>query len=206
MSLPILAADEITEPAEPIKTTYKLNSLFFMLVGHSHTKTWPGLIEAFAEIKKTHPDLLLVLAGRKDAIYDSYIKDANKLGVADSVIFTGYVTDGQLKWLYRSCRAYVFPSLSEGFGLPGLEAMVHRAPVVSSTATCLPEIYGNAAWYFNPLDVHDMVRSINEVLDNKELRNKLIRAGREQAAKYSWAKTAEQTLRVYKNALEDRKL
>jgi glycosyltransferase involved in cell wall biosynthesis len=124
-----------------------------------------------------------------------------KLGVADSVMFTGYVTDGQLKWLYRACKAYIFPSLSEGFGLPGLEAMKHGAPVASSTATCLPEVYGNGAWYFNPYDVNDMVRTINEVLVNPDLRKKLIRAGHEQAAKYSWQKVAEETLGVYKKAL-----
>jgi glycosyltransferase involved in cell wall biosynthesis len=135
-------------------------------------------------------------------MYDSYINDAQRLGVADSVIFTGYVTEGQLKWLYRSCRVYVFPSLSEGFGLPGLEAMLHRAPVASSMDTCLPEIYGDGAWYFNSLDVFDMARTINELLINKELRNKLIRAGRQQAAKYSWQRMAEQTLDIYKKALE----
>jgi glycosyltransferase involved in cell wall biosynthesis len=146
--------------------------------------------------------LLLVLAGRKDSVYDSYFKEAQQLGVADSVIITGYITDSQKKWLFRRCRAYVFPSLSEGFGLPGLEAMLHRAPVVCSTLTSLPEIYGNAAWYFDPLDVNDMARCIGEVLDNKELRNKLILAGRKQAAKYSWEKTAKETLMVYEAALK----
>lgn len=195
------AADEINEPAEPIKSLQSKPFIFYVGRPQPH-KNLARLIEAFAIIKKTHPDLRLVLAGRKDKVYDSYIKDATRLGVADSVIFTGYVTDGQLKWLYRGCKAYVFPSLSEGFGLPGLEAMIHRAPVASSTATCLPEIYGDAAWYFNPYDVHDMARSIKEVLENTELCNKLIRSGREQAAKYSWQKMAEQTLQVYEQALK----
>ena len=91
-------------------------------------------------LKKDHPDLLLVLAGRRDKMYDSFINDAKRLGVADAVISTGYITEAQKKWLLRSCKVYVFPSLSEGFGLPGLEAMLHRAPVACSTTTCLPEI------------------------------------------------------------------
>lgn len=195
------SADEIKEPAEPIKSLQSKPFLFYVGRPQPH-KNLARLIEAFAIIKKENPDLLLVLAGRRDKMYDSYINDAQRLGVADSVIFTGYVTEGQLKWLYRSCRVYVFPSLSEGFGLPGLEAMLHRAPVASSMDTCLPEIYGDGAWYFNSLDVFDMARTINELLINKELRNKLIRAGRQQAAKYSWQRMAEQTLDIYKKALE----
>ena len=134
-----LAADAITETAEPVAKLRGKSFIFYIGRPQPH-KNLSRLIQAFAIIKESHPDLMLALAGRKDAIYDSYFKEAQQLGIAESVIFTGYVTDGQLKWLYRHCKAYVFPSLSEGFGLPGLEAMVHRAPVVSSTNTCLPEI------------------------------------------------------------------
>ncbi len=195
------AAHEILEPAEAVKNLRDKEFIFYVGRPQPH-KNLKRLIEAFAEVKKTHPNLLLVLAGRKDSVYDSYFKEAQRLGVADSVIITGYITDAQKKWLFRRCRAYIFPSLSEGFGLPGLEAMLHRAPVVCSTLTSLPEIYGNAAWYFDPLDVNDMARCIGEVLDNKELRNKLILAGRKQAAKYSWEKTAKETLMVYEAALK----
>lgn len=194
------AADEITAPIEPIKSLQSKPFIFYVGRPQPH-KNLGRLIEAFAILKKSHPELLLVLAGRKDSVYESFVADAKRLGVADSVIFTGYVTEGQLKWLYRGCKAYVFPSLSEGFGLPGLEAMMHRAVVVSSDATCLPEVYGDAAWYCNPLDVHDIARSIDEILDNTELRNKLIRRGRVRAKEFSWQKMAEQTLAVYEKAL-----
>jgi glycosyltransferase involved in cell wall biosynthesis len=159
-------------------------------------------MEVLAMLRQDNPSLYLVLAGRRDKVYDSLMEEAKAFGVDGFVIFTGYVTEGQLKWLYRACKAYVFPSLSEGFGLPGLEAMLHRAPVVSSTATCLPEIYGNGAWFFNPQDKFDMERSIKAVLEDKELRNKLIRAGRLQAQKYSWERMARQTLKVYEIALK----
>jgi glycosyltransferase involved in cell wall biosynthesis len=195
-----LAADEITAPIEPIKDLQSKQFIFYVGRPQPH-KNLSRLIQAFAILKQKHPELLLVLGGRKDVVYDSYISEATKLGVIDSVIFTGYVSEGQLKWLYRGCKAYVFPSLSEGFGLPGLEAMKHGAPVVSSDATCLPEIYEDAAWYCNPLDIHDIARSINEVLTNQELRTKLIKRGRIQARKFSWLKTAEQTLAVYNKAL-----
>jgi len=195
------AADEIHEVAKPIMALQSKPFLLYVGRPQPH-KNLSRLIEAFAELKKSYPDLLLVLVGRRDKMYERYIKVAKRHKVADSVISTGFVSEGQLKWLYRSCRAYVFPSLSEGFGLPGLEAMLHRAPVACSTTTCLPEIYGDAAWYFNPLDVYDMVRTINEVLINTELRKKLILSGREQAAKYSWQRMANQTLEVYKKALQ----
>ena len=195
------AADEITAPIEPIKDLQSKPFIFYVGRPQPH-KNLSRLLEAFAIVKKQHPDLLLVLAGRKDSVYDSYVKEAEKLGVSDSVIFTGYVSEGQLKWLYRGCKAYVFPSLSEGFGLPGLEAMMHRAPVVSSDATCLPEVYGDAAWYCNPLDTHDIARSIDEILTNTELRNKLVRRGRQRAKEFSWQRMAEQTLEVYTAALK----
>lgn len=197
------SADEIIEPIEPIKSLQSKPFIFYVGRPQPH-KNLARLIEAFAILKKDNPDLLLVLAGRNDSVYDSYISTAKKLGIDESVIFTGYVREGQLKWLYRGCKAYIVPSLSEGFGLPGLEAMIHRAPVVSSDATCLPEVYSNGAWYFNPLDVHDIARSINQVLNDTELRNTLIRHGRERAKSFSWLRMAEQTLAVYETALRQR--
>lgn len=197
------AADEITDVIEPIKQLQSKQFIFYVGRPQPH-KNLKRLIQAFAALKEKHPDLLLVLAGRKDNVYKSYVKTAKKLGVEDSVIFTGYVSEGQLKWLYKGCKAYIFPSLSEGFGLPGLEAMKHDAVVVSSNATCLPEVYGEAAYYFNPLDVHDMAKSIDTVLTDMNIRNKLIKAGREQVKKYSWQKMAQETLEVYDKALGSR--
>jgi glycosyltransferase involved in cell wall biosynthesis len=91
----------------------------------------------------------------------------------------------------------------EGFGLPGLEAMGHGTPVISSNATCLPEIYGKAAHYFDPTSVDDMTRAITEVLGNEKLRQKLSIDGYEQIKKYSWKKMAEQTLKVYETVLKE---
>ena len=118
-----------------------------------------------------------------------------------NILFTGFVNEGQLRWLYENCGAYVFPSLSEGFGLPALEAMAAGAPVASSDATCLPEIYGDAAYYFNPLSVDDMAQKIDEVLNSEKLRKDLIDKGYEQIKKYSWDKMAVQTLDIYKKFL-----
>jgi glycosyltransferase involved in cell wall biosynthesis len=117
--------------------------------------------------------------------------------MADSIVFTDRVSEGELKWLYMNTQAYVFPSLSEGFGLPPLEAMIHGAPVVSSNATCLPEINGQAAHYFNPKSTYDMATKIGDVLSSAGLRGNLIQKGRTQASKYSWQTMAKQTLGIY---------
>ena len=95
----------------------------------------------------------------------------------------------------------MFPSLNEGFGLPGLEAMNYDAPVISSDATCLPEVYGKAAHYFNPTLVNDIARAIDEVLSSKKLQRRLAALGQEQVKKYSWKKTAKETLAVYNEIL-----
>jgi glycosyltransferase involved in cell wall biosynthesis len=127
-----------------------------------------------------------------------------KLGVREGVVFTDYIPDAQLKWALSNTRAYIFPSLSEGFGLPGLEAMHYGAPLVSSNATCLPEVYGGAAHYFDPTDVNDMAAKIDEVLSDQELRKKLIEKGKIQVKKYSWARMAKETLEVYKKVLNEK--
>ena len=190
-----LAADKISVPAEPIKNLSGKQFLVYVGQSMSH-KNLERLIQAFGFIQAQHHDLVLVLAGKKDANYRRLEKHVEKKGITN-VLFTDFVSEGQLRWLYENCEAYVFPSLSEGFGLPGLEAMLHGAPVISSSATCLPEIYGEAAQYFDPLNVQSMANAINTVLINRFLRTELIAKGKDQVAKYSWERTAEQTLGVY---------
>jgi glycosyltransferase involved in cell wall biosynthesis len=193
------AADAIAEKPEPLSSLE--GTQFILYIGRpTPHKNLGRLISAYAELKKTRPELKLVLAGKKDALYEAHEKQAAEAGVAD-VVFTGFVSEGQLRWLYEHTAAYVFPSLSEGFGLPPLEAMLHGAPVVSSNATCLPEVNGDAAHYFDPLDVTDMAIKIGEVLDDPILREDLVTKGAAQAAKYSWTRMANQTLDIYEKVL-----
>ncbi len=193
------AADFITD--EPMVVDSLDGKQFVMYVGRpTPHKNLGRLIEAFALLQKDRPDLHLVLAGKKDANYERHARRVYDENIPN-VIFTDFISDAQLRWLYEHCKAYAFPSLSEGFGLPGLEAMEHGAPVVSSNATCLPEVYGNAAYYFNPLDVTDIATKIGEVLDDPVLREDLIEKGKQQAEKYSWNRMAEQTLAIYTSIL-----
>jgi glycosyltransferase involved in cell wall biosynthesis len=194
------AVDKITDKPIPVKGLG--DNLFLLYVGRSLPhKNLRRLVDAYQEVKWTHPQLSLVFAGKLDDNYrllEAYAA-SKKIG---GVIFTDFVSEGELSWLYQNAEAYVFPSLSEGFGLPGLEAMQYGLPVISSSATCLPEIYKDAALYFDPKNVKDMAEKIKQLLDDKALAKALIEKGRKVVASYSWQDMAEQTLDVFNQALK----
>lgn len=193
------SADPITEKQEVVSELE--GTKFIMYIGRpTPHKNLERLIEAFVLLQKDNPDLRLVLAGKKDANYQRIEQGVAQRGI-ENVVFTDFVSEGQLRWLYENCQAYVFPSLSEGFGLPGLEAMIHGAPVVSSNAACLPEIYGDAAHYFDPIDVNAMAKAINKVLADSALRKQLTDNGKLRTSLYSWQRMAEQTLEIYNSLI-----
>jgi glycosyltransferase involved in cell wall biosynthesis len=195
------SADYISDKPEPVKEL--INQDFIMYLGRPLPhKNLGRLIQAYAVLRKKHPKLKLAIAGKKGPMHNLHIKTATDLGVIDGVVFTGFVTEGQMKWMFEHVMSYVFPSLSEGFGLPALEAMAHGAPVASSNATCLPEVYGDSAHYFDPLDVNDMANKINDVITDEKLRTSLITKGSKQVSKYSWAKMAKETHKIYLDALK----
>lgn len=197
---------EASEPPLPGKAVrpdqVPAGSRFIMYVGTAFPhKNLPVLIDALPQIVKNNPDIKLVLAGKTEKHYLELQGYAAKSPVRDHIIFTGFVPDESLKWLFEHAQAYVFASLSEGFGLPPLEAMQHGTPVVCSNASVMPEVYGDAAHYFNPTKPADCAAKVNEVLDSKKLREQLIKSGYKQLKKYSWRKMAEETLTVYKSTL-----
>ncbi|HEX7368308.1 MAG TPA: glycosyltransferase family 1 protein, partial [Candidatus Saccharimonadales bacterium] len=193
------AADRLAETAQPVPGLE--NVQFIMYLGRpTPHKNLARLIDAFTILQQQFPELRLVLAGKKDKNYQLHEARVRELKLKN-VIFTGFISDGQLRWLYEHCAAYVFPSLSEGFGLPALEAMAHGAPVACSNATCLPEVYGDAVHYFDPLDVTDVATKIADILSNPGLRKALITGDTAQVNKYSWERMAKQTLAVYKQVL-----
>lgn len=175
---------------------------FIMHVGSPFPhKNITRLIKAFEELQKDNPKLELVLAGKKEFYFSELEEWAKKRPSYGSIHFTGFIEDSELKWLYENAEAYLLPSLSEGFGLPGLEAMAHGCPLISSKATCLPEIYGDAAKYFDPYDIEDIQKTTQEVLDSAILKKKLIKAGYSRIEKFSWGKMAQETLDIYHKAL-----
>lgn len=177
---------------------------FIMYVGQQPDyKNIRRLILAHQKLLDTYQNLGLVLAGRMNPDTESN-KSWSESHNHKNVLFTGYIPDEQRDWLFTKTKAYVFPSLMEGFGLPPLEAMAYGTPVVSSNSSCMPEVLGDAAMYFNPLDVEDMADSIARVLDDDKLRDSLIELGHKQVARYSWRKMAEETHAVYMRVLNEK--
>jgi glycosyltransferase involved in cell wall biosynthesis len=164
-------------------------------------KNLEGLIEAFALLKQSHPKLQLVLVGKKEKYFQALEAAAKDHPFSKDIIFPGFVPDAGLKWLYQNAEAYVLPSFSEGFGLTGLEAIVHGCPLVSSNATCLPEVFGDAAEYFDPRDIQDMADKVSSVISDNKHRKKLIANGYIRLKKFSWQRMADQTLDIYKGLL-----
>ncbi len=158
--------------------------------------------DAHQKLLKKYPDLGLILVGRINAATKRNKNYFETKGYKN-IHFTGFISDAERDWILKHSLAYVFPSLLEGFGLPPLEAMSYGTPVVSSNASCMPEILGDAALYFDPLDINDMVAKINMVINDKSLRANLSKKGKQQVAKYSWRRMAEQTHQEYMRVIKN---
>lgn len=195
------AADVFVDQLTPYEHPFKE---FILYVGQqSDYKNIRRLGNAHQKLLSARPNLGLILVGKKNNSIISNEKYFNDKKYRN-ILFTDFIPNNQRDWLYTNTAAYVFPSLMEGFGLPGLEAMGYGAPVVSSSATCLPEVYGDAAIYFDPLNTDDIASAINQVLSDINLRNDLIKKGYEQVKKYSWLRMSQQTHSVYLDALSSR--
>src|SRR2546422_30276 len=160
-------------------------------------KNLERLIQAFQTLVRDRGhDIDLVVVGPKRFHSDLIVDAARSL--ADRVRFTGYITDAQLAACYRCSTAFVFPSLYEGFGLPALESMSQGAPIACSTAGALPEVCGRAAVYFDPRSVEAIVDAIDAMLNDEGLRRHLTEAGLSRAREFSWRRTAELTVEIYR--------
>lgn len=174
----------------------------FMLSTIEPRKNLSRLLEAFAKIacEERFADLGLAIGGGKGWERSEVFELPKRLGIVHRVRFLGYVADEDLSALFAKCEAFVLPSLTEGFGITVLEAMLGGAPVVCSNTGSLPEVGGSAALYFDPTVVEDMAAKIMERLDSSEPRESVVARGLEQAAKFDWAKTAAQTIQAVEQA------
>ena len=174
----------INNTPQPIKNT---PSRFFLYVGNAYPHKNLALLVAALE---EDPELKIVAAGNPESGYKYFSHP--------QFIKLGRVSDGQLAWLYQAASALLQPSKSEGFGLTGLEAMANGCPVLSSNATCLPEIYGSAALYFGPNSVEELL----SVIKNLEIKkDSLVSLGKLRVKDFSWQKTTAETFAVYQKLL-----
>ncbi|MBI2036716.1 glycosyltransferase family 4 protein [Candidatus Microgenomates bacterium] len=144
--------------------------------------------------------LTLVLVGKPGWMYEEIYAVPKRLGLSDKVKFLNFVSDQDLAILYKEASVFCLPSLYEGFGLPVLEAMAAGVPVVASKTSSLPEIVGDSGVLVDPYDAHDIAQGLKKILQNQKLRETLIKKGKERVEKFSWVKTARQTLKVLEEA------
>ena len=156
----------------------------------------------------------LVLAGKIDQNEPEVIAEAERINRSHTpnsqpptpnypspIVLTDFVTEAELPLAYAGALLYIIPSLSEGFGLPPLEAMACGTPVIASKESCIPEILGEAALFFDPYSVEEMAAKMKEASTDEALRSKLAENGLKQVQKYHWSDTAKETLEVYKEVL-----
>lgn len=195
-------------PVEPdaaagyLQSKYDVTGPFLFYVGGSDfRKNLLRLIKAFARIREEGYPGKLVLAGETFLWDIAEVREVRvllgKLGLDRRVSFPGYVADADLPYFYSACDFFIFPSLYEGFGLPVLEAMKCGAPVLTSRASSIPEVAGDAAVYFEPEDEESIVSSFLAVYGDPKRCEELREKGFRQAAQFNWQKTAEQILRLY---------
>jgi glycosyltransferase involved in cell wall biosynthesis len=175
---------------------------FLLFVGTIEPrKNLRSLMQAFALVSRaTDARTQLVIAGKKGWLTDDLFVELKASGVAERVLFTGYLPDEDLCALYSSCRAFVYPSLYEGFGLPPLEAMACGAPVIASRIPSLVEVIGPAARLFAPDNPRELAQHIITLLADEAQRRYLSSLGQKRAAEFSWQQTALKTLEVYAEA------
>ena len=183
-----------------VKAKYRLPDEFLLFVGNVKPhKNLKNLLLAIADM-----DVNLVIVGKKDGFItgdksiENLIKSNN---LKNRVFFSGYVEDEDIPVIYNLAKAFVFPSLYEGFGLPPLEAQACGCPVIVSNVASLPEVCGNSALYCNPYDVDDIKNKIKMLINNENLQEELREKGFENVKRFSWEKSAKKVIKVIEDLI-----
>jgi glycosyltransferase involved in cell wall biosynthesis len=200
--------DLLEDPGEDekarVRERYQLRGRFVLFAGNVKPhKNLDRLIEAFARVREQrgHDDLQLLLIGDDVSRYGSLRRTVEATGLRQDVRFFGFVPHQTLAALYRMASVFAFPSLYEGFGLPPLEAMSCGTPVVTSRMSSLPEVVDDAALLVDPYSVEDIATGICQVLDDEDLRDRLVQKGLARARGFSWDRSARAVHDGYMKAL-----
>jgi glycosyltransferase involved in cell wall biosynthesis len=183
-----------------LREKYGLPGEYILYVGTIQPRKNLGtLIEAFSRLKsQARFTGKLVIVGRKGWLYDKLFARIEELHLGKEVVFTGFVPDEDLPYIYDGARLFVYLSLFEGFGLPPLEAMACGVPVITSDTTSLPEVVGNAGITIPPTDVAAVTEALGRVLGNTLLAAHMRENGLTRARQFSWEKAAAETLGIYR--------
>ena len=178
----------------------KESNLYYIYVGNAYPhKNLKRLIEAMVSLnKKVKENIELYIVSSRNVFIERLEKLIKELNVENYIKLLGFVPDDKLKILYKKSLGFIFPSISEGFGLPGLEAMNAQTLVACSDIPVFKEIYKDVPIYFNPFDVNSISDAMKLVLDmDAEAREKRIEKGLALAKTYSWSKMAKETFKLY---------
>jgi glycosyltransferase involved in cell wall biosynthesis len=185
-----------------IKKKYYLSPEYIIYTGNwREHKNLVGLLKSFAILKKSFPQLNLVITGKEDPHYPEVLEISRDLELGNSVKFVGCVDFNDLKKLTAAATVYVFPSFYEGFGMPPLEAMACEVPCAVSNTSAIPEVCGDAALYFDPKNEVEMAEKIAKLLREPKSREILIKKGKKRVKMFDWEKVAEKTLGIYMDLL-----
>ncbi len=196
------AVDAFTPGQHDVLPRYNIRQPYLLYVGNAYPhKNLEQLILVMQQLKKQGNLLQCVFVGQPDYFYKRLQQFAWAKNVDDRVKFIGFVPDQDLPKLYQQAFAYVFASRYEGFGLPPLEAMLYGTPVISARTSCLPEVLGEAALYFEQDDISGILKHIQRLEQDPPLRSQLIQLGHQQVKRYSWQRMAKQTLALYEKVL-----
>lgn len=184
---------------------YGLPASFVLYIASSLPhKNYERLLEAFSIVKKKQAGLKLVLIGARDYGREAIRKKIDELSLSNDVVFLGWLPFEDIPAIYSAADVFVFPSLHEGFGIPVLEAMACGVPVVCSGIEPLDEVAGDAAMLVDPYDSSSIAGGIGEVLEDREIRGRLVEKGLERASAFTWEKTAAATLKAVSETIEKR--
>lgn len=192
-----LGFERFSDLPNPQRTLLKTRPYLLYVGSRYGYKNFSNLLSAFAASSRLRTDFDLIAfgGGKFTSLENSFIQ---KLGFVPDQVKQVSGSDGVLGELYDQAAAFVYPSMYEGFGLPPLEAMAYKCPVISSNTSSMPEVIGSAAEFFDPYSVDDISRAIESVVYSDERSTTLIDLGVKRLRKFSWAKCATKTLEVYK--------
>lgn len=206
----IVTYEGVDDTLLPIKDRSKKSALpesigtskYFLYVGNAYPhKNVEKLIDAYVFFLEKNRDIKLVLVGKKNYFYSRLEQKVSKLNLQLNIVFTGSANDQTLVTLYSNAEALIFPSLMEGFGLPGLEAMKHNCLVLASDIPVFKEVYKDAVVYFDPLDIQGLSDTMQKVITDTKKYGKFREKGKELVTTYSWDKMAKETLAVYEDSI-----
>ncbi len=193
---------EPTERVNAVRGRYRLPDRYLLFVGTIEPrKNLLRLLAAFETLHREELTEALVIVGRRGWLYGDFFAALQASPVRDAVCLPGFVPDEDLPAVYTGAQALAFPSLYEGFGLPVLEAMACGTPVACSGTSSLPEVGGDAAFYFDPESEESLVGTLRRLLSDSELQEELVQRGRAQAARFSCDRVAAETQAVYERVM-----